>query len=215
MEPTLDEYGAERHPAWVLVGASRGQWTPPGAVLFDSDIRHTNCVTVRVKRARRKRSLHHDWKGGGEQILEFVFSEAQWASFVSSMNTGDGVPATLTWDATTDEKEVPGMPFEPRLQESIDEVRGAATEAQETLLAAFEAYTAKKSAENLRSLEYAIRNMPANMVFAANSLSEHAENVVQRARADVEAFVANKAAQLGLEPGDLGGAPQLTAGEVS
>jgi hypothetical protein len=57
--------------------------------------------------------------------------------------------------------------------------------------------------------------MPANMTFAAKSLSEHAENVVQRARADVEAMVLAKAAQLGLEPGDLGvSLPQLSAGDT-
>lgn len=212
IEPTTDERGNETHPAWVLVGASRVSATP-GAVLFDSDIVHQHYIVVRVKRCERNRDLSHDWKYGRETIVEFAMSEAQWASFVSSMNSGDGVPATLEWDATQDNPQVPGMPFAPRLAVSMAEVRGAADKAQAEVQAAFEAYEAHKTAANLRMLKYAIENLPANLSFAAKSLSEHAENVVQRSRADIEAFVVQKAQQLGLDPADLGGLPELTAGK--
>lgn len=211
--PTVNERGEEEHPAWVLVGASRISHSPPGAVLFDSDIRHQHYVVVRVMRAARKRSLGHDWKSGRRTIIEFAMSEAQWASFVSSMNTGDGVPATLQFDGTLEDPHVPGMPYAPRLQVSMDEVHGAAAAAEAKVQAAFAAYAEKKTAANLRALEIAIGHMTPNMDFAAQSLTEHAENVVQRARADIEAFVVQKAQQLGLDPADLGGIPELTSGE--
>lgn len=213
VQPTLDSYGGEIHPAWVLVGASRINHSPPGAVLFDSDIKHQHYVVVRVKRASRKRSLNHDWLGGRSEIIEFAMSEAQWASFVSSMNSGEGVPATLLFDASVEDKLVPGMPYQPRLKESMDEVRGAAAHAQANVEAAFAAYKERKTADNLRALEAAINNMTPNIAFAATSLTEHAENVVQRARADVEAFVATKARQLGLEPSEVGGFLELTTGD--
>lgn len=212
VNPTTDERGEESHPSWVLVGASRVSAGPPGQVLFDSDIRHQHYVSVRVRRASRKRDLHHDWKHGRETIVEFSMSEAQWASFVSSMNSGDGVPATLKFDATQDNPLVPGMPYAPRLQNSMDEVRGAAARAQADVLTAFEAYKEHKTVGNLRSLEAAIANMPANLSFTAKSLSEHAENVVQRAQADIEAMVVNKAQQLGIDPAELGKL-ELTTGE--
>lgn len=213
VSPTTDERGYEQHPGWVLVGASRVSAGPPGAALFDSDIRHQHYVVVRVKRAARNRDLNHDWKYGiGVPIVEFAMSEAQWASFVSSMNTGDGVPATLEWDATLDNPEVPRVPYEPRLQVSMGEVHDAASKAGEQIAKAFAAYKEKKTVDNLRSLEAAIRNMTPNLDYAAQTLGEHAENVVQRARADIEAFVVQKAQQLGLDPADLGGMPELTAG---
>lgn len=213
--PTVDERGEEQHPAWVLVGASRVSASPPGAVLFDSDIRHQHYVVVRVMRATRERSLSHDWKHGRETIVELAMSEAQWASFVSSMNAGDGVPATLEHDATRDDPRVPGMPYAPRLQVSMEEVHSAAAEAQAKVQEAYAAYAAKKNAANLRDLESAINNMTPNIDFAAKSLTRHAENVVQRARSDIEAFVVQKARQLGLDPADLGGMPELSAGEDS
>lgn len=212
VEPTSADHGSEQHPAWVLLGASRVSSSPPGVSLFDSDIRHQHYVVVSLKRATRKRDLGHDWKFGRETIIEVAMSEAQWASFVSSMNTGDGVPATLQFDRTQDNPEVPGVPYAPRLQLSMDEVHGAAAHAEAKVREAFTAYKEHKTAGNLRDLEIAIGHMTPNIDFAAQSLSEHAENVVQRARADIEAFVVQKAQQLGLEPGDLGRPLLLEAG---
>jgi hypothetical protein len=212
--PTEDEYGDEQHPAWVLVGASRVQCGPEGAVLFDSDIRHNHYVVVSVKRATRKRDLSRDWKHGRQQIIEFAMSEAQWASFVSSMNAGDGVPATLQWDATRDgDPRVPGMPYAPRLRVSMDEVHDAAAKAEAKVRDAFLAYKEKKSAANLRDLEIAIGHMTPNIDFVAESLSQHAENVVQRARADIESFVVAKARQIGIDPDALGSSPLQIAGD--
>ena len=202
--PTRDDRGHEVHPAWVVVGASRGSVSPPGAVLFDSDIRHQHVISVRVSEAHRDRDLNRDWIFGGKTICEFTMSEAQWASFVSSMNSGPGVPATLEFRESADDPQVPGMPYDPRLAHSMDEVRDAALKAQEDVRRAFDAYKEKKTVGNLRSLEAMIDNLPSNLVFAATSLSEHAENVVQRAKADIEAFVVDKAAQLGVAPESVG-----------
>lgn len=209
--PARDEGGRETHPAWAMIGAHRVSHSG-GAVLFDSDIRHEHYVTVTVSTASRMRDLNRDWLHAEKEFLEIAMSEAQWASFVSSMNVGSGVPATIlrregNWS-------VPGMPYEPRLAESMREVRDAADTSVERIAEAFAAYKAHKTVGNLHDLEYAIKNAPANMTFAAKSLSEHAENVVQRSRADVEAFMVAKAQQLGLDAADLGDTlPELTTGE--
>lgn len=212
VDPSPDSLGYESHPAWALIGASRVSHSPPGKVLFDSDVRHQHYVVVRIREARRKRDLNRDWIHGDATIAEVALSEAQWASFVSSMNVGDGVPATLEWDGRKVDPRVPGMPYEPRLRESMDEVRSAASKAQADVLEAFLEYREHKTAGNLRTLQARIENMPANIAFAAESLTEHAENVVQRARADIEAFVVAKAEQLGLEPSDVAGTFELGSG---
>lgn len=198
-KPKLTERGDEAHPAWGLIGASRvssGQGTP----LFDSDILHRHYVVVRLRRATRSRDLGHDWKHGDEQIAEVAMSEAQWASFVSTMNVGEGVPCTIE---RVGAERMPKVEHEPRLAESMSEVEDAAEKAVEAIRSAFAAYCEKKTAANLRSLEAVIANAPANMTYAATTLSEHAENVVQRARADVEAMVVQKAEQVGIDPGDV------------
>lgn len=213
VRPTLNEYGHETHPAWGLISAHRGSvmGARGGAVLFDSDIAHQHTVTVRISTASRSRTLHRDHlMGERAPFVEVEMSEAQWASFVSSMNAGEGVPCTIR---RREHESMPEVPFEPRLAESMDEARRAADKAAAEVAAAFAAYKAHKTAANLRSLQAAIENMPSNVKFAAKSLSEHAENVVQRARADIEAMVVAKAEQLGLDAAELGVMPQLEAGD--
>lgn len=197
--PARDDDGNETHPAWGLIGANRVSSTP-GAPLFDSDLLHGHYVMVRIQHAQRKRSLARDWLFGRKHIVEIAMSEAQWASFVSTMNVGDGVPCTIE---SIGKERVPEVSHEPRLAVSMDEVEGAAAKAMEAIQEKFAAYQKNKTAANLRSLGITIGNATPNITFAASSLTEHAENVVQRARADIEAMVVAKAEQLGIEPGDI------------
>jgi hypothetical protein len=58
--------------------------------------------------------------------------------------------------------------------------------------------------ELLATLRNATGNLPSNMEFAAQSLTEHTENVVVKAKADIEALMV-RATQNGvaIEAGDL------------
>jgi hypothetical protein len=208
-QPRRDGRGYEKHPAWALLGASRVS-NAPGSVLFDSDIRHGHTVVIRLSTAVRKRDLHQDRHYADKVMFEVEMSEAQWASFVSTMNSGDGVPCTTR--LTPGHRDVPAVPFEPRLQESIAETGDAAHKAFAAIQRAMNTYAEHKTAGNLRTLQSAIRNAAPNVEFAAGSLTEHAENVVQKARADIEAMAIQQAELRGLEPGDIGAA-QLTAGD--
>jgi hypothetical protein len=206
-----DDEGMETHPAWGMIGASRVSATP-GSTLFDSDLLHQHYVVVRVQRAERRRNLMRDWLFGGrrERIVEIAMSEAQWASFVSTMNVGEGVPCTLLRVGT---EEMPELAPEPRLAESMEEVEASAERVMKVIQEAFAAYREKSTKANLRRLESAIQNAPANMTYAASSLTEHAENVVQRARADIEAMVTSKAEQLGIDPSKIAATPLLEPGD--
>lgn len=208
--PTLNEHGDETHPAFGMIGASRGSTSRPGATLFDSDIQHAHTVTVRVATASRKRDLNHDWNHRNREFVEVEMSEAQWASFVSSMNSGTGVPCTIR--RREDDWDVPGLSYEPRLAESMAEVRESGDKAFAEIREAFAVAREKPTKANMKTLEARINNATPSMEFAARSLSEHAENVVQKSRADLEAMVSAKAQQLGLTPADLGGALQLGPG---
>jgi hypothetical protein len=195
-EPTTNKHGDEVHPSFGLISANRVSAGPPGVSLFDSEIRHQHFITVRIATASRKRDLNRDWLHRDEEFVEIEMSESQWASFVSSMNSGSGVPCTIT--RREDDLMVPSAPYVPRMEHSMNEVRGAAQDAMERVKEAFAAYKEKKNAANLRDLEIAVGHVEPNMVFAAESLTEHAENVVQKAKADIEAMVTARAQQLGL-----------------
>lgn len=194
-----DERVTDSHPAFGMIGAYRTQVGPPGAAVFDSDIRHQHTVVVKIQRAERTRELARDWIHGRDELIEIEMSEAQWASFVSSMNTS-GVPCTLR---RIGNEQVERVDYAPRLEHSIDETRRAADEAFADIKEAFEEYQAQPTKGNLRTLQARIENATPNVVFAGKSLGEHAENVVQKARADIEAMVTAHAERLGIETGTV------------
>lgn len=188
---------SESHPAWGLISAHRVTATP-GAILFDSDIRHGHYMSLTLKRATRDRDLQRDWiHEDGPLLIEVAMSEAQWGAFISSTNTS-GVPCTIR--ATETNPNVDGLEYAPRLQVSMAEVRAQAQKIQDRLDAAVKAVEEKPTKANVRALRLAMEGVSSNMDFAAKSLSEHAENVVQKARNDIESMIVQKAIQLGVDP---------------
>jgi hypothetical protein len=211
--PIVNDSGDESHPAFGFISAHRVSSTP-GATLFDSDIQHSHFMRVTLSRATRKRDLNRDWLHPTSELIEVDMSEAQWAAFVSSTNTS-GVPCTLSW--LTGEGQVPGLIPAPRLHKSITEVQNAADKAFAQVKEAYAALEAlpsnagvKARREAMSRVKWAIENAPKNISYAADTLTEHTENVVQRARADIEAMVVQKAEQMGLDSSGVM-VPALTA----
>jgi hypothetical protein len=192
-EIRIDEHGDETHESWLLITTSHVSSTP-GARLFDSEIPHQHYIVVTVKRCTRKRDLSRDWLYPTKVILEMSMSQAQWGAFVSSFGQGGGVPATLNYLLS---ERVPSAPPESRLHQSHQEVKDAGTRALahvqdsfDAFVSAFETQGKKAQRAALSSLESALANAPLNMEFAASSLTEHVENVVTKAQADIDGMVA-------------------------
>jgi len=175
----------------------------PGVVLFDSDIKHGEYIEVTLTRATRKRDIKHDWIHPGTVLFKAELSLAQFASFVSSTDTS-GVPATIGYTEGTG--LIPGIPYAPRLAVSMNDAKGAASEAFSHILEAFQTYEAALATKAparernaaLRNLKAAIANAPANVDYAGKQLVKLAEDVVTKARADIEAMVGD-AASRGIE----------------
>ena len=206
--PTLNEHGDETHPAFGAITAHRVT-SNPGVVLFDSEITHRQFIRVTISGMKRQRDLNRDWLfEDSKPYIEVDMSEAQWASFVSSMNT-TAVPCTVR--RTESEWDVPGLEFAPRLALSAQETVTAAEKAFARIKEAVDALdvalsqksTAKEKREALRQVRLAVEGAPHNVKFASDSLTEHVENVVQKARADVEGMVVAHAKQLGIDPGEV------------
>lgn len=206
-DPWTDDRGDEHHPAFGLIGMNRVHSTP-GAVLFQSDIRHPEYIVIRLHEAVRKRDLKHDWVHAQKLLFEVSLSLSQFASFVSSAGQGDGVPCTIEWTGTGSEEpgDRPGLKPAPRLALSHGEVRAAANEAFGDIQEALQAYEAaldekapaavRKAA--LNKLRASVSNAAPNVAYAAKKLDEHAEQVVETSRADIEAMAFRTAERLGI-----------------
>jgi hypothetical protein len=93
--PTDRERGLEyNHPAFGQITASRMSGR---SVLYGSDFEHHHTVRVTLHSSSLIRQLNSDWHHTRQPIAEFEMSEAQWAHFVSSMSDGSGTPVTLRY----------------------------------------------------------------------------------------------------------------------
>lgn len=190
--PVTGEDGSEHHPAFGMARVGRIMSTP-GQVLFQSDIRHGEYIEITVSEASRRRDLKHDWVHPEQVLIKFCLSIAQFASFIASSST-EGVPVTIGYD----HGDRPGLPAGSRLALTSTEVHAAAHEAfrhiQEAEAAYEEALTGKAPAAErkrlLANLRAAIRGAVPNVDYAADQLTRHAEEVVEKSRADIEAMAA-------------------------
>ena len=195
--PVTGDDGSERHPAFGVARISRIHATP-GQVLFQSDLRHSEYIEVTLSEAARKRDLKHDWVHAERVLARFCMSMSQFASFVASGGT-EGVPVTISYD----HGDRPGLLPASRLALTSAEVRAAAGKAFQDIQAAEAAYEqalaekAPAAVRNrlLRTLRSTIANAAPNVDYASRQLAEHAENVVEKSRADIEAMIS--AAQAG------------------
>jgi hypothetical protein len=160
--------------------------------LFQSDLQHNQSITLQVSTAERVRDLNHDWVHPRTSLVEVEMSLAQWGALVSSVGIGSGVPVTLRSTAT--DHQIPSLPYEPRIAESIRETRTTVTdlvgEIANTLAALEEAIESKSGVkvirERLRALRARVDNAPGNAEYAVKSVQRATEEVVAQARSDIE-----------------------------
>lgn len=180
----VDDYGDETHPAFGMVTVNRTT-SSGGVSLFDSEITHQHFVSLRISTATRKRDLSRDWIHPRNPIIEIAMSETQWGALVSSVGSS-GVPVTLDW--TREEGDLPDIPYEPRMQHNLAEIKNVAKKMFDGAMAALAAVELKPTKVNIRNLRIRMENSAPNVVFAAESLTEHVEAVVNKAKADIEAM---------------------------
>lgn len=201
-----DEHSYE-HPAFAQIQANRVQGT---TTLYDSDFIHDRYISIRIHRSQLNRNLARDWHFAREQYVEVKLSEAQWATFVSSLNTGGGVPCTLYYLAG---KEIPELPYrneraaiEGDLKEKLDKMQremAAAILAVEGELGT--SVSQKKKDAVLSRLRQVQRTVGDSLPFMAKSFDEHMEKTIERAKTEVHGYVNSVIARAGLDAIAAGG----------
>ena len=205
-EPTVDERGDERHPAYAVMQVRR---VSGHQVMFGSELVHDHYVSVTVDRASVKRDLNRDWvHPDNEPLLTFSMSLNQWAQAIASIGLGTGTQVTLT---RVDEQAVPEIPHAPRIQKNVDEVRQVTAESLkkvaeaadllETIIAGGKPRITELRAA-LARLRSAVHGAPERAAFAVTSLGEAAETIKENTQADMEARLALMLDQL---PADMRG----------
>lgn len=192
-EPTHNDHGDEVHPSFGVAQVHRVT-AHPAHHLFDSSIGHAEYVTLTVQRASRKRDRSRDWihTAPGRPLIEIEMSMSQWGSLVSGFGSSRGTPVTIHQVAG---ETMPQAPHTSRLAVTAKEVSTTAAKAVRDVQAAAAAVDAaftdragrREMGVVLANLRHTLANLPSNMKFAADTLTEHAEDVVAKAQADIEA----------------------------
>ena len=179
----------ERHPAYTQIGAHR---VSGGAYLYGSDFRHQHYITIQIHESELHRQLSGDRAHPRGRLIEVALSEAQWATFVSSLGQGSGVQCTLGF--TPEAGLVPpiAQPKDRKLQfsQEMTERFDMATQALVDLAALIDEspLSGKKKDALKRQLQVAERNLAPNMDFVASRFDEHMERTVEKAKSEVNAY---------------------------
>jgi hypothetical protein len=188
---TSEDY-REEHPAYGVIGASRVSATP-GAHLYGSDFRHRHYVVVRIAHSSLSHGLSSDHANSGDPIVEVALSEAQWATFVSAMNMGNGTACTIQRLGFT---EVPDVePLEDRRSRYSAEVDDALNEALDALA---ELQTAAPTKKLRDQVQLAIKKLTDSLPFIAQRYAEHAEATTEKAKIEVNAYITQAIQRAGM-----------------
>lgn len=182
------------HPSYGLVSLSKVQGSRGN--MFGSDVQHGHSITLRVKKAKMRRSLSTTWYEPGEHLVEIHMTETQWGQFVSSFGYGTGTPVTI--GHYRDGNLVsPGEP--PAIEAETETLRSefhstcgkVATKMDDLitqLQKALEGKTVKKGdiTEILETARMARQDIGSNLSFVAGRFDERTEEVIGRAKVEME-----------------------------
>jgi hypothetical protein len=195
----------QTHPTFGMVGFHRQ--TGGNLNLFGSSLRHNNYIAMTVKTASKRRGLHQDWIHGVDTIVELILSPNQFADLLTTMNVGDGVPCTLSFlpgvgDLGACPEVQPRQIFEREFEADVRKVMTDAREIVREVSALFDAkanITKSDRASIIEKLRMLMQHIESNMPFVQSQFNESMDKTVTEARAEVEAFVSNKIASLGIQ----------------
>lgn len=203
----------ERHPSYGQIGANRVRG---GVFLYGSDFRHQHYINLQIYESENIRELSGDRHHARRRIISVVMSEAQWATFVSSLNQGGGVPCTIEY--TMEHGQIPpiAMPkdrrtqFSAEMQEHFDLAQRSIDEAEAEIDDLPLSGVKKKALKD--KLRTARANIGDNTDFVAERFDEHMEKAVEKAKSEVNAYAQHLLVNLATEASPI---KFLEAAEVS
>lgn len=192
----------QSHPAFGQISLSRS--SGGSGALYGSDFDHHHRITLRVSTSTVRHRSGTDWYHGSHfaDILELDMSEAQFATFITSANMGEGSPCTLR---SIQNRAIPDLP-RPRsrtdqfgaemikiVQESLDRLQGITDKIDEMNLPKTKAAALKHEVRVAHDL------LKSNTPYIAGRFDEHMEVTVEKAKMEVQGFMAGMAQAAGLD----------------
>lgn len=196
------------HPAFGQVSVTRVQGR--SRVMFGSELDHNSTVRIVVYSASLIRHLSNDWVHANRlPLIEFEFTEAQWAQFVSSSGLAAGTQCTLTgyrqgefYDPPQIERaESFSSKFENEMAKAVDGRLDGIRNAIKRLADELAKPNVSKVAlrEILKELDMGANYLPGTAKFINEQFHESMEKIVEAGKSEIEAFIMQAAIRTGME----------------
>lgn len=186
------------HPAFGQIRAGR---VSGNASLYDSEFNHQHYIQLSISRSRVERDLSTNWQFAGEELIEVSLSEAQWATFISSMNVGSGTSCTIEH---VERQYMPYLPapeasnkqFKQELELTLENIRA-------DLLRAAGEIDGPLNKGKATALKNEMERISARLInstgFVAKQFDEHIERTVEKAKIEINTHTFNLAQRTGIE----------------
>lgn len=185
------------HPAFAQISASRVSGM---SVLYGSDFMHRASIRIRIYESTLTRQLNSDWPFAGREMIEVELSEAQWATFVSSLNVGRGVQCTLR---QVDGQMIPDLPHRDEGKQYRKDMADQSKDAVAALNRALQTLSdAKMSVRDRTAIREAVekakQEITGNADFVMQCFDEHVETRMEKAKIEINAYLTQVVTAAGL-----------------
>jgi hypothetical protein len=203
--PNKSSAGDDRyeHDAFGLVRINRIEGG--SQTLFQSDLKHDRSIELTISTATLDRGLHSDWVHAKSEIVQVRMSQAQWATLVSSMNMGSGVPCTIQHIQHKRMPVIDATPkretFESEIKQFTSKIISKAAQLEKILEEMLKQSSIKKG--DMKNLQGGLRNiiqdLHSNLPFIEKCFHEEMETTTEAAKAEVENYLLTTVINRGLE----------------
>lgn len=194
----------ETNEAWGLVSFHR---TTGHRRLFGSSIDNQNMILLEISKCKRKHDLGQYWYCPDESITQVILSEAQFASLITTMNQGPGVPCTIRFSQETgyiehdqkDESEIKSVSdeFKKRMKNFGENIESQLSNIEQILLK--KSINKSDRIELQKVLSKNLQEIKSNIPFYLKQFEEASQNIVTQAKAETDAFVTSVIHKHGLD----------------
>lgn len=204
-----DDEKMETHPAYGLVRFSR--FSIGGGVrwrrFFGSSIESMTGISLTICRARVQHRLGSDYYFGDDELIEVMMTESQFASLLTTMNVGSGIPCTIRHINGKKAPDLPDrQPEAMKIRESFKAKTAEWANRMKTMTDEIDTLLNKKGSltvvekKKIRDLTVTFADeMRMNATFLVDQFNESVDGVMANAKTEVEAFVNSAAQKTGLE----------------
>jgi hypothetical protein len=136
-----------------------------------------------------------------KDLIRIEMSEAQWATFISTMNVSEGTPCTLTRLTGSEVASIP-PPAKEKHEQFSSETRKALLDVQariEQVMAQLQGPVNKTTAARLhQELRVASEHLSGNVDFVAESFGKYVDESIEKAKIEVAAYTTSLVQRTGL-----------------